>query len=191
MSSTIGRFRTTWACTDWAEAILLNQRARKTLRQTALPVTLPMSLGERCLWVRSTTKPWPIERVLQQHSSGAGSASYLGVAVFIHRFGALLNTHLHFHCVIVDAAFDADAAGGVSFHPASALDTPAIGEVRAAVRGRVLQARERRGLPAPEDAQAMAAREQGGDFSVDAAVRIEPFSWSGMILTFSRSINGG
>ncbi len=36
-----------------------------------------------------------IERVLRQCSPGAGAASRLGAVVFIHRFGALLNTHLH------------------------------------------------------------------------------------------------
>ena len=75
-----------------------------------------------------------IERVLRQRSPGAGAASRLGAVVFIHRFGALLNTHLHFHCVVVDGVFDADAGGGVVFHPASGLDAPVIGEVQAAVR---------------------------------------------------------
>ena len=37
-----------------------------------------------------------IERVLRQHSPGARAASRLGAVIFIHRFGALLNTHLHF-----------------------------------------------------------------------------------------------
>ena len=63
-----------------------------------------------------------IKQVLRQHSSGAGAVSRLGAVVFIHRIGALLNTHLHFHCVIIDGVFDVDAAGGVSFHPASTLD---------------------------------------------------------------------
>ena len=51
-----------------------------------------------------------IERVLCQHSSGAGAgaASRLAAVVFIHRFGALLNTHLHFHCIVVDGTFDTD-----------------------------------------------------------------------------------
>ena len=51
-----------------------------------------------------------IERVLRQHSSGAGAASRLAALVFIHRFRALLNTHLHFHCIVVDGTFDTDAA---------------------------------------------------------------------------------
>ena len=50
-----------------------------------------------------------IERVLRQHSPGASAASRLGAVIFIHRFGALLNTHLHFHCIVVDGVFEADA----------------------------------------------------------------------------------
>ena len=62
-----------------------------------------------------------IERVLRQPSPGASAASRLGAVVFIHRFGALLNTHLHFHCVVVvvvvvvDGVFEADATGGRLF----------------------------------------------------------------------------
>ncbi len=112
-------------------------------------------------------------RVMRQCSPGASAASRLGAVVFIHRFGALLNTHLHYHCVVLDGVFDADAEGGVAFHPASGLDATAIGEVQAAVRRRLLRAVERRGLLAPEDAQTMAAWEHGGGFSVGPGVRIE------------------
>ncbi|EXI67971.1 MAG: hypothetical protein AW08_01576 [Candidatus Accumulibacter adjunctus] len=39
-----------------------------------------------------------IERALRQHSPGASTVSRLRAVIFIHRFGALLNTHLLFHC---------------------------------------------------------------------------------------------
>ncbi len=113
-----------------------------------------------------------IERVVRQCSPGASAASRLGAVVFIHRFGALLNTHLHYHCVVVDGVFDADAEGGVAFHPASGLDATAIGEVQAAVRRRLLRAVELCCLLAPEDAQTMAAWEHGGGFSVGPGVCI-------------------
>ncbi len=121
-----------------------------------------------------------IERILRQCSPGAGAASHLGAAVFIHRFGALLNPRLHYHCIVVDGVFDADAEGGVVFHPASGLDATAIGEVQSAVRRRLLRAVERRGLPSPEEAQIMAAWEHGGGFSVDAGVRIEAHERAGL-----------
>ena len=121
-----------------------------------------------------------IERVLRQCSPGAGAASHLGAVVFIHRFGALLNTHLHFHCIVVDGVFDTAAGGDVTFHPATGLDEPAIGAVQAAVRRRLLRALERRALLAPEDAQLMAAWEHGGGFSVNAEVRIEKHDRNGL-----------
>ena len=94
--------------------------------------------------------------------------------VFIHRFGTLPNTHLHFHCVVVDGVFEGDAGGGVTFHPTAGLDASASGEVQAAVRRRLLRAALRRGLLSADDAQEMMAKgEHGGGFPVDAKVRIE------------------
>ncbi len=110
---------------------------------------------------------------MRQCSPDASAASRLGAVVFIHRFGALLNPHLHYHCIVVDGVFDADAEGGAIFHPASGVDESVIGEVQAAVRKRLLRAVERRGLLSPEEARIIAAWEHGGGFSVDAGVRIE------------------
>ena len=121
-----------------------------------------------------------IERVLRQCSPDASAASRFGAVVFIHRFGALLNTHLHYHCIVVDGVFDAGAGGGAVFHPASGLDATAIGEVQSAVRKRLLRAVERCGLLSPEDALIMAAWEHGGGFSVDAGVRIESVDRNGL-----------
>lgn len=121
-----------------------------------------------------------IARVLRQHSPGASATSRLGAVIFIHRFGALLNTHLHFHCIVVDGVFEGDAEGGAVFHPASGLDAPAIGEVQTAVRRRLLRASLRRGLLSADDAQVMAEWEHGGGFSVDAQVRIEAHEREGL-----------
>jgi hypothetical protein len=121
-----------------------------------------------------------IERVLRQHSPGASAASRLGAVIFIHRFGALLNTHLHFHCVVVDGVFEGDAEGGVSFHPAAGLGPSAIGDVQTAVRRRLLRSALRRGLLSADDAQVMAEWEHGGGFSVDAQVRIEAHERGGL-----------
>lgn len=93
-----------------------------------------------------------IERSLRQCSPGAGAKSRLGAVVFIHRFGALLNAHLHFHCV-VEGVFDAAAASGAVFHPAIGVDAPVISTVQEAVRQRLLRVMTRRGLLEQEDAQ--------------------------------------
>ena len=51
-----------------------------------------------------------IERGLREHSPGSSAAARLGAVVFIHRFGAALNAHLHFHCCILEGAFAAAGA---------------------------------------------------------------------------------
>ncbi|MCM8614066.1 transposase [Accumulibacter sp.] len=124
--------------------------------------------------------PAVIERVLRQHSPGAREAPRLGAVIFIHRFGALLNTHLHFHCVVVDGVFEVDAEGGAAFHSASGLDAAASGEVQTAVRRRLLRSAQRRGLLSAGDAQGMAEWEHSGGFSVDAEVRIEAHEREGL-----------
>ena len=121
-----------------------------------------------------------VEKQLRQCSPGAGRESRLGAVAFIHRFGALLNPHLHFHCIVVDGVFDAAVGGGVVFHPVTALETQAIAEVQAKVRQRLLRVMTRRGLLEPAQAQTMAAWEHGGGFSIDAAVRIERHDRNGL-----------
>ncbi len=62
-----------------------------------------------------------LEQGLRARSPGAGPASRIGAVAFIHRFGALLNAHVHFHCVVIEgvlvtaAALNADETG-VSLH---------------------------------------------------------------------------
>ena len=114
-----------------------------------------------------------VERGLRQCSPGASPASRIGAVAFIHRFGALLNAHVHFHCVVVEGVFEADAAGGARFHEARGVGPETIAEIQAEVRVRLLRALTRRGLLDREDAQAMGAWDHGGGFSLDASVRIE------------------
>ncbi len=113
-----------------------------------------------------------VEQSLRTHSRGAGPAARLGAVAFIHRFDSTLNPHLHFHCVVIDGVFDATNAGGVVFHAAAGLDEPAIADVQARVRRRLLRVFVRRGLLPGDDAQAMAQWQHGGGFSVDGSVRI-------------------
>jgi hypothetical protein len=104
---------------------------------------------------------------------------------FIHRFGSMLNAHLHFHCVFIDGVFDAATTGGIIFTAATGLDANAIAQVQAQVRRRLLRVFVRRGLLPGDDAQAMEQWEHGGGFSVDGSVRIEATDRAG------RLVNGG
>jgi hypothetical protein len=91
----------------------------------------------------------------------------------IHRFGALLNPHVHFHCVVVDGVFQPDGAGGVRFHEAG-IGSETIAEIQTQVRHRLLSVLARRGVLKREDAEAMGTWDHSGEgFSVDASVCIE------------------
>ena len=107
-----------------------------------------------------------VEQTLRAHSAGAGPAARLGAVAFIHRFGSALNPHLHFHCVVLDGVFASAPTGGVVFHPATAIDEPAIAAVQATVRRRLLERFVRRGLLESDDAHNMAQWAHGGGFSV-------------------------
>jgi hypothetical protein len=95
-----------------------------------------------------------VEQGLRRCCPGAGQDARIGAIVFIHRFGALLNPHVHFHCVVVEGVFEADAAGGAQFHEARTLCPEALAEIQARVRTRLLRALSRRNLLEREDAQA-------------------------------------
>jgi hypothetical protein len=86
----------------------------------------------------------------------------IGAVAFIYRSGALLNRHVHFHCVVVEGVFESDASGGAHFHEAHALGPEVVGEIQAKLRIHLLRALTRRGLLEREDAQAMGAWDYGG-----------------------------
>ena len=103
----------------------------------------------------------------------AGSDSRIGAVAFLHRFGALLHPHEHFHCLVIEGVFEADASGVATFHESRAPDQKWLDEVQAKVRRRLLRALTRRGVLEPEDAETMANWAHGGGFTFDASVRIE------------------
>ena len=127
-----------------------------------------------------------IAQSLQAHSAGAASvdkeALHIGAVAFIHRFGSSLNEHVHFHVCVVDGVLegvpgvvDADVQGsppGVIFHPASAIDDPAVAQVQADLRRRILRAFVGRGLLEGFEAKEMLAYQHSG-FPVDAGVCIQ------------------
>jgi len=114
-----------------------------------------------------------VEQALRRACPAAGSDSRIGPVAFIHRFGALLNPHEHFHCLVIEGVFEADTSGTATFHESRAPDQKLLDEVQAKVRRCLLRALTRRGVLEPEDAEAMANWAHGGGFSLDASVRIE------------------
>jgi hypothetical protein len=80
---------------------------------------------------------------------------------------------MHFHCLVIEGAFEADASGAATFHASRAPVHKLLGEAQSKVRRRLLRVLTRRGVLEPEDAETMANWAYGGGFSLDASVRIE------------------
>ena len=95
---------------------------------------------------------------------GASPASRIGAVAFVHRFGALLNAHVHFHRVVVDGVFEADGAGGVRFREARGVGPEIVAEIKAQVRHRLLSVLARRGVLERADAAAMGTWDHAGIF---------------------------
>lgn len=88
----------------------------------------------------------------------------------MHRFGASLNRHVHFHCGVLDGVFEGGSGsdGLVQFRPASACGLRARAAVAAPVRGRVLRWFARRGPIERDDVREVLPWETTG-FSLDAS----------------------
>ena len=48
-----------------------------------------------------------VEQGLRATCPVGSPTARIGAVAFIHRFGALLNPHVHFHCVVGDGVFEA------------------------------------------------------------------------------------
>ncbi len=97
-----------------------------------------------------------VEQALRRACPAAGSDSRIGAVAFIHRFGALLHPREHFHCLVIEGDFEADASGVATFHESRVPDHKWLDEVHAKVRRRLLHALTRRGVLEPEDAETIA-----------------------------------
>ena len=91
-----------------------------------------------------------VEQALCRACRAAGSDSRIGAVAFIHRFGALLHPHEHFHCLVIEGVFEADPSGVATFHESRAPDQKWLDEVQAKVRRRLLRALTRRVVLEPE-----------------------------------------
>jgi hypothetical protein len=61
-----------------------------------------------------------------------GSMARVGAVAFIHRFGALLKPHLHFHCVVLDGLLEAGTEAELTarFHETPALSAKQLTDIR-------------------------------------------------------------
>lgn len=112
-----------------------------------------------------------IEQALRRAAPEASAEARFGAIAFLHRFGASVNVHLHYHCCVTEGLFCAEGVG-VRFYP-STPEPEAIAEVQQRTRRRVLRLFKRRDILPADVVQDMLQWGHGGGFSVDAAVRIE------------------
>jgi hypothetical protein len=97
-----------------------------------------------------------------------GSTARIGAVAFIHRFGSLLNPHVHFHCVVVDGVFESGTGVQlpVRFHEIPALDAQQLVVIQCNIRRQLLRALTRCGLLEPQVAEEMAVWDHSGTVPV-------------------------
>ncbi len=121
------------------------------------------------------------------------AALHIGAVAFIHRFGSILNEHVHIHVCAVDGVFEevagegddgADAVSQISppricFDPRTCVYADAVTQVQTTLRKRILRAFVGRGLLEGLEAKEMLAYRHSG-FSIDTSVCIAAHDRAGL-----------
>ncbi len=117
--------------------------ASKTRAHCNLPggAALPRNLAGRVLQVGLRV----IERTLREQCPDVPPAARYGGETYIHRFGSVLNAHLHYHSCMIDGLF-AQTEEGLQFYEVTRLSDEAIHQAQEKIRKRVLRLFVRRGL---------------------------------------------
>ena len=111
-----------------------------------------------------------VQRATAGASTSTAQAARSGGVLFVHRFGATLNAHVHLHLCMLDGVV-AQGRQGLAFRGAQ-VDEACVERVQARVRRRVLGLFERRGLLSRETVAVMQGWGHRGGFSVHAGVRV-------------------
>jgi hypothetical protein len=107
---------------------------------------------------------------------------------FLHRFGASLNCHIHYHCCVIDGVFEPAVGDGdeVRFRPAAAVTPDTVAAIAEKVRIRVLRWFARSGLVEADDVREVLPWQNSG-FSLDAPRCASPVptgpDWNGCYAT--------
>ena len=112
-----------------------------------------------------------IEQGLRQSLPETGGETRIGAVVFIHRFGGLLNAHLHFHVVVIDGVFCGEDAGHLHFEETH-LTPEQVTRIGQTIRKRITNLFVRRGFLDKDEGEALRNAPHDGGFSLDANVRI-------------------
>ena len=111
-----------------------------------------------------------VQRATAGASTSTAVAARSGGVLFVHRFGATLNAHVHLHLCMLDGVV-AQGRQGLVFRGAR-VDEACVERVQAGVRQRVLGLFERRGLLSSETVAVMQGWGHKGGFSVHAGERV-------------------
>ena len=111
-----------------------------------------------------------VQRATAGASTSPAPAARSGGVLFVHRFGAVLNAHVHMHLWLLDGVV-AQGRSGLVFR-GSQVDEACAERVQAAVRQRVQGLIERRGILSSETVAEMQGWGHSGGFSVHAGVRV-------------------
>ena len=98
--------------------------------------------------------------------------THIGAVVFIHRFGGLLNAHLHFHVVVIDGVFCGEDAEPLHFEE-TPLTPEQVARIGQTIGKRITKLFVRRGFLDKAEGEALHNAPHDGGFSLDANVRIE------------------
>jgi hypothetical protein len=113
-----------------------------------------------------------VRTALRRGSPGAGPDAQIGAVSFLHRFGAALNPHFHFHVVVLDGVFTEIADGDVRFHESTHFSADDAAALAPLFQRRILRLFQRRGLLDTHTTDDMLTWQGTGGFSLDASVRI-------------------
>ncbi len=86
-----------------------------------------------------------IERTLREHCPDAPSTAKYGGITYIHRFGSMINSNLHYHSCMIDGLF-AETENGLQFYEATGLNRVIIQSAQEKIRQRVLRLFVKRGV---------------------------------------------
>ncbi len=112
-----------------------------------------------------------IERTIREHCPDAPLNAKYGGITYIHRFGSMLNAHLHYHSCLIDGLF-ARTENGLQFYKTVGLTQKVIQTAQETIRKRVLRLFVRRDLLSSDESEQMQTWENGGGFSLHAQVTI-------------------
>ena len=111
-----------------------------------------------------------VQRATAGASTSPAAVGRTGGVLFVLRFGATLNAHVHLHLCMLDGVV-AQGRQGLAFRGAQ-VDEACVQRVQAAVRQRVLGLFERPGLLSRETVVGMQGWGHSGGFSVHAGERL-------------------